>query len=294
MGNRAFGLRLAMVLALLMSGAIAVYRIDDGGVLAQDPPVLDLDPITSAMTHPHRLADLNWMEIDELVPDVVDRVFLPIGSLEAHGVINNGADTLIPSGLADLVAPRLGALIAPAIPYSVKSSFGLFPGSLQISDEAFSAYVGDVLFALSEEGFENIVILNGHGPNRAILDRLAAKVSADRKVRTIVVDWWTCCEDVTQQVFDTQGGHAGVDETAMVMALKPHLVREDLYHDAMTRSQPKGTSSYPHPSAIMVSDPVQGMPEFDPQKSRAYLHAVVDQMSSVLHSILQSWDDTGL
>ena len=66
-----------------------------------------------------QLADLNWMEFRELVPSKIQTVLLPTGTLEAHGVINNGADTTAPADLAAGMAPRLNALVAPAVPYGL-------------------------------------------------------------------------------------------------------------------------------------------------------------------------------
>ncbi len=46
------------------------------------------------------LADLNWMEHRELVPARIATVLLPTGTIEAHGVINNGADGAAPLAIA--------------------------------------------------------------------------------------------------------------------------------------------------------------------------------------------------
>ncbi|MBI4875300.1 MAG: hypothetical protein HY822_11765 [Acidobacteria bacterium] len=42
------------------------------------------------------MADLNWMEFREVVPAKVRTVLLPTGTVEAHGVANNGADVTAP------------------------------------------------------------------------------------------------------------------------------------------------------------------------------------------------------
>jgi creatinine amidohydrolase len=38
------------------------------------------------------MSDINWMEFKEVVPSKINTVILPTGTLEPHGVINNGAD----------------------------------------------------------------------------------------------------------------------------------------------------------------------------------------------------------
>ena len=39
-----------------------------------------------------------------------------------------------------------------------------YPGSLRIPEEPFRVYVRAVLVGLVNNGFKNIIILNGHGP----------------------------------------------------------------------------------------------------------------------------------
>src|SRR5947208_11231136 len=60
---------------------------------------------------------LNWKEFQQLVPAKVKTVILTVGTLEAHGFINNGADNTVP--VANAIAGDVNALIAPHIPYGV-------------------------------------------------------------------------------------------------------------------------------------------------------------------------------
>ncbi|MGH9900760.1 MAG: creatininase family protein, partial [Pyrinomonadaceae bacterium] len=60
---------------------------------------------------------INWMEFREAVPARVRTVLLPTGTLEPHGVANNGADNTAPTAIARRIAPRVGAMIAPTLPY---------------------------------------------------------------------------------------------------------------------------------------------------------------------------------
>ena len=43
---------------------------------------------------------INWMEFKETVPSKIQTVLLPTGTLEPHGVINNGADNTAPTAMA--------------------------------------------------------------------------------------------------------------------------------------------------------------------------------------------------
>src|SRR5579864_9628451 len=68
------------------------------------------------------LSDINWLEFKEIVPEKVNTVILPTGTLEPHGVINNGADITAPVAIARKIAGEVDAMIAPVIPYGITGS----------------------------------------------------------------------------------------------------------------------------------------------------------------------------
>ena len=53
-------------------------------------------PVSGQQLPSRSMDDLNWMEFREIVPAKVKTVLLTTGTLEPHGVINNGADNLAP------------------------------------------------------------------------------------------------------------------------------------------------------------------------------------------------------
>src|SRR5215472_5657165 len=120
-----------------------------------------LSPDARAEKPSTRLLDeLNWMEFKKLVPHEIDAVLLTIGTLEAHGVINNGADNLAPVAIAKAIAEDANALIAPHISYGVTGSLAPYPGGLHVPEDPFRAYVHAVLLGLVRMGFRKIIILN--------------------------------------------------------------------------------------------------------------------------------------
>src|SRR5574340_1720313 len=148
-----------------------------------------LTTATLAAQTSREMADLNWMEFRELVPAKVQTVLLPTGTLEAHGVENNGADILAPVAMAKEIAPRVNALVAPVVPYGVTGSLDAYAGGMTISEQAYRAYVGDVLNGLARQGFRNIIVINGHGgPQTAILNELAEQTGLAHRVRTLVTN----------------------------------------------------------------------------------------------------------
>lgn len=257
--------------------------------------VLFLAPAQAASSIPHwALADFNWIEIRDVVPDQIDTILLPVGTLEAHGVLNNGADILVPSRLARDLAPRVNALIAPTIPYGLLVSLDRFPGTFGVSPQSFEGYCQDVLRGLAKQGFRNIIVLNGHGGNRAHLDTVSQTVARDLGVRTLVIDWWSYTNDLIFEVFGENGGHAGNNETAAVLAIAPELVHPELYRDDLAMPRSPGFTATPFPSSIILYTPEEGYPTFDRRQAQEYYDKVLDALARLIVEVREKWDRAGL
>ena len=243
------------------------------------------------------LASLNWMEIQKVVPSQIDTVLLPTGTLEPHGVINNGADITAPVAIARAIASEVNAIVAPVIPYGMTGSMDAFPGSFSISEEAYRAYLRDVLRGLAKCKFKTIVIVNGHGgPQTAVLNALAAEVGAEKKVRILVINWWSYASDVTQEVFGQDGGHAALNETAFIQAIDKSLVHAELYKAEMVTPNPgPGTyTAYPAPSSITLYKAGEGLPDFNPKKADEYYAKVNKKVAGLILEMKKKWDLAGL
>jgi creatinine amidohydrolase len=241
--------------------------------------------------------DLNWMEFREIVPAKVKTVLLTTGTLEPHGVVNNGADNLAPVKIAEAIAPEVNALIAPHIPYGVTGSMAPYPGATHIPVEVYAPYVRAVLLGLVRNGFKNIVIINGHGgPQTDTLNKVAQDVALEQRVNTLVVNWWATCSDVTQGIFGNAGGHAGENETAFIQAINPKLVKKERYSDALaTPNPPPGTwSATPAPAPIGLYKAGEGMPrDFDQKKADEYFRRVNACVAAVVKETVRKWAEAG-
>ncbi len=243
------------------------------------------------------LARVNWMELREWVPARIDTVLLPLGTLEPHGVTANGADILAPVAIAEAIAPRINAMVAPAVPYGFTGAMDAFPGSFTVPEEAYRAYVRAVLVGLARSGFRNVVLVNGHGGGQtAVLNDLAQEVGREQKVRVLVVNWWSYCSDVTQEVFGEDGGHAGDNETAFIQAIDPSLVHPERYSPELTTPYPAPNtwSAYPFPSSIGLYKEGQGFPRFDAARAKTYFSKVNDKVARLIEETIRKWNLAGL
>jgi creatinine amidohydrolase len=246
-----------------------------------------------------RLMDeLNWKEFQQLVPTRIKTVILTVGTLEAHGFINNGADNTVPVAVANAIAPDVNALIAPHIPYGMTDVLAPYPGSIRIAEDPFRIYVRAVLAGLVDNGFRSIVILNGHGPQVGVLNQLATEISLQYKVNVLVVNWWILCTDITKEVFGESGGHATNDETAMVQAANPKLVHWELFTgkdmSTVLPSPADGWWATPFPSPILEYREEQGLPKDKSQaKAEEYFKKVVGKVRSLILDTQHKWELAG-
>src|SRR5207245_7881107 len=138
------------------------------------------------------LERINWIEFREWVPAKIDTVLLPLGTLEPHGVAPNGTDILAPVAMAREIAPRVNAMVAPAVPYGFTGIMDAYPGSFTIPVEAFRSYIRAVLAVLAKNKFKNIILLNGHTNGQtAILTAFTQEVGRDTGATLLVVSWWS-------------------------------------------------------------------------------------------------------
>ncbi len=240
---------------------------------------------------------INWMEFKETVPAKVDTVLLPTGTLEPHGVINNGADNTAPTAMAKTIARRTNAMIAPTLSYGITGSMEAYPGAFQITEAAYRPFVKQILEGLAKNGFRNIIILNGHGgAQTAVLQSVAAEVAVEKKVRTLVINWWSFASDETKAVFGEDGGHAGLNETAFIQAIDASLVHPERYSADLATAYPApGTwSAVPFPSSIGLYQKGQGYPKFDQKKADEYYKKVTDKVADLIIDVKKKWDLAGL
>jgi creatinine amidohydrolase len=248
-----------------------------------------------------RLMDeLNWMEFAEWVPARVRTVIVTVGTLEPHGVINNGADNTAPVAIARDIAGDAGinAFIAPHIPYGVTGSMAPYPGALHIPEDVFRAYARAVLEGMVKNRFRDIIIINGHGGGQtAILQEVARDIALERNVNTLVVNWWTLANDITLRVFGEDGGHAGINETAFVQAIDASLVQRERYtgrNMATANPAPGAWSAVPFPSAITLYRPGEGWPkDFNQAQSERYYSEVVARIRELVSDTLEKWRRAG-
>lgn len=236
-----------------------------------------------------KLEELTWLEFRNLVPEQVDAVLLPVGTVEAHGVTALGTDNTIPEAVAARIAGPVNALIAPTIPYGITRSLLAYPGSTSVSPETFERYVFEVAASLVDTGFRRVAFLNGHGGNTEQLKDICFRLYREKKVFSLALDWWVLCAEETRTVYGHEGGHGGTDETGMVIAAAPDQVHPEQYKPELAFQAPPGTTISPYPGSIILYDSDDGLPDFDPDKAAQLLEAVCRKVETTINDIFRRW-----
>lgn len=236
-----------------------------------------------------KLEELNWAEFRRLVPRKTDAVLLPIGTIEAHGVTGLGTDNQIPLAIAERIAEPVNAFIAPSIHYGITRTLLPYPGSLTVLPETFERYVSEVAASLADAGFRRVVFLNGHGGNTDVLKRVSLRLYREKKAYSLVIDWWTLCDEEVKRVYGHAGGHAGTDETALVQVDHPDQVRRQEYRKEMAFLAQPGLAAVPFPGSIILYRPGEGHPSFDPAKAKELMDAVCARVEKTILDVFRRW-----
>ncbi len=268
-----------LAVALVFAGFL-----NGGTVVAQETAA----PTTREMNY------LCWQEFGELVPEEINTVLVPLGSLEPHGVIPNGTDNLAPESMARDIASRTNALIAPTLNYGITPAMKAYPGAVSISSETYRAFVADLLNSLADNQFQNIILLNGHGGNTAALQSLVNEISNAKQVRMLLVNWWSLTSDIAQEIFGDIGGHAASNETAYVQALYPEHIHSERYSEEMTMTGDPAWSASPVPYTISLYVEGEGYPTFDQGQADLFFERVNTRVAELINDIVARWERAGV
>ena len=189
-----------------------------------------------------RIAEIPWTDYDARVRDGKTMVLLPVGALEQHGPhLPMNCDVVIPSAVAERVAQRIDALVAPAVAYGYKSQpksggGNHFPGTTSLDGMTLICTVRDVIKEFARHGVRKVTAMVGHYENTMFviegIDLALRDLRADgiKDMKVVRADYWDFISADTVAKVWTEGfpgwatEHAGVMETSLMLHLHPELV----------------------------------------------------------------------
>jgi creatinine amidohydrolase/Fe(II)-dependent formamide hydrolase-like protein len=176
------------------------------------------------------LGDLTYREVANAIT-ARSVLILPVGSIEQHGPhLPLNTDVVIAEGLASRIVARWGEALdlwrLPTVSVSLAREHEWAAGTLSLSVEGMTALMRDLGRTIARAlPTRNLLILNGHGGNRGILDALLRDLRADFGLNVCVFHPAALSDGA--QPGRVPEIHGGKNETSLMLVLAPHLVRRE-------------------------------------------------------------------
>ena len=175
-----------------------------------------------------------WQEMlrHELLAALEQRpvVIVPVGSVEQHGPhCPQDVDISIPYHLAIRTAEAIDdfpVIVGPPVTYGFTHYNMGEVGTITLGLEVFVAVLCDVCRSIWANGFQRIVMVNGHGGNEAPAWTASVKL-AEEDVWALAITYWNMAPDELRawsEADEGSIGHGGEWETSLQLYLRPELV----------------------------------------------------------------------
>ncbi len=174
------------------------------------------------------VGDLTSPEVSEFLREA-SILMLPMGAIEQHGAhLPLNTDVVIARELTRRIVARWGDEFdlwrLPALSIGLSREHDWAAGTLSLTVAGFAGLVRDMASEIVRAlPARNLVILNGHGGNRGVLETLIREVDSDFGLNLCVIHPF----DLSKTEIGSTGPdvHGGASETSVMLALAPHLVR---------------------------------------------------------------------
>mgnify|MGYP001108165317 CR=1 FL=1 len=175
--------------------------------------------------------------------------------------------------VAEEVARRLSphVIVAQGLMAGISEHHMKHPGTLTLSPGSFMAVLNDLIDSMVRAGFQNILVLNGHGGNvtplRAVWDQYIRRF----KVNLQFLPYWDVLAEEDARLLKSghrlpydMPGHAQEWETSIALAAFPENVRMDALTDQ------------PDPTPAMASA----------ETGQEYLNRIVDRLTVFVQEMI--------
>ena len=146
------------------------------------------------------------------------KIIIPLGSTEQHGPhLPISTDTIIAEYFANQLTKKIPSYSLSGIPSGVSFEHRPF-FNISISNDLLSELLSQISISLGENGFNQIIIINGHRGNMGVVQYIPQKVERiNSKVKVFGINYW--------QLIDRDFDHGGLVETSLMLAIAPKLVQ---------------------------------------------------------------------
>lgn len=187
---------------------------------------------------------------------------LPLAAIEQHGPhLPLSTDLDIGLGLLEAAYGHLDddveAWVLPPIAVGTSDEHAYAPGTLGLSQGQLIESIRSHGAALARSGVRRLVLANSHGGNRHAMDAAGLALRDDHRMLVVKASYFRFARPADVELPDGEwrhGLHGGAVETAMMMHLRPDLVRQgaverfpslgEELESIMRRLGPEGEASF--------------------------------------------------
>ncbi|WP_121743105.1 creatininase family protein [Natronorubrum halophilum] len=161
---------------------------------------------------------------------------VPVGSVEQHGYhLPVGTDTMLATAVsmasADAIEEDLPVLVTPSIWCGYSPHHRSLGGTLTAAFDHLLTHIRSIVEAGLANGFDAVVLVNGHGGNRALVGAVVSEVGhAYPDSQVLGFTYFDLATEVIEEIRDSDLGgmaHGGEFETSLMLHLDTALVDRD-------------------------------------------------------------------
>src|SRR5437588_4454480 len=222
-------------------------------------------------------------------------VVAPIAACEQHSRhLPTFTDTILCTAVAEGVEQRLPkqVLLLPTQWLGASSHHLRFGATLSAEVDTHITMICDLVVPLLEDGYQRILVLNGHGGN-IDTTHVALRRMKPRYLNRLITaaSYWELAEKELAALAEgprKSMGHACEFETSMVLALRPDLVRREEIKDDPPNDLPALRGLYVAEDMKQRTDHgCVGYPQrASAEKGRTFLNAAVERTAEVVQALL--------
>ncbi len=221
----------------------------------------------------------------------LNRAFLPVGTLEAHGPAPLGTDNIIPLKICEELSKHIEGYILPVVSYGINRSLKFHPGSIGVSESTFKSFIYDIASSLKFQGIEQLIVVNGHGGNTQALKQVLYRIHDELGMKVILAEWWNAID--SREFFGEDVGHAGLDEVSLVAVALPEIQKKiRKFGKVKALAYNSGlTTIYPRPYSILPSFKNEmDYSKLSMEKARAFFKEVVERLRRSIEEVVYAWE----
>lgn len=176
------------------------------------------------------LGDLSALQLSsELSKDSI--VVLPLGAIEQHGPhLPLNTDFVVADAVSRAAVEKFGAetnaWLLPTLPFTKSNEHAWAAGTMWLSATTMMAVIDDIGRCVASTPAKKIMFINGHGGNSALMAMMNRELRLKYGLQTFLAHPHMPADQGGSSAESElgMGVHGGVDETSVMLHLRPDLV----------------------------------------------------------------------